>query len=167
MCSGTLKTPSGVFSTSASLSRNRTRAAAAAAAAAASPASPAEPAEPAEPSAVCRVSAQAAGSSASRRVRMPSDAPPCAWIASTPAWKPAAHAWAAAASVRATRLHARRSCGATPPPAGVVKDREIANQAPPPDHQTTEPTSQTVISIGCQSVRQWSSFLSLRTGVRA
>jgi hypothetical protein len=30
-------------------------------------------------------------------------------------------------------------------------DREMANYAPPPDHQTTEPRSQNVILNGCQA----------------
>ena len=33
--------------------------------------------------------------------------------------------------------------------------------------RTIRPQSQKVIFIGCQSVRQWSRFLSLRTDVRA
>ena len=33
----------------------------------------------------------------------------------------------------------------------VVSDREMANKAPPPDHQTTEPRSQNLVLIGCQA----------------
>jgi hypothetical protein len=58
------------------------------------------------------------------------------------------------------------AAAATAAPLGT-QDRETANQAPPPDHQTTEPRSQNVILVGWQSVRPWSSFLSLRTVVRA
>ena len=32
---------------------------------------------------------------------------------------------------------------------GLYSGREIANYAPPPDHQITEPRSQNVILIGC------------------
>jgi hypothetical protein len=51
---------------------------------------------------------------------------------------------------------------------GVIWDREIANKAPPPNHQTTEPRSQKV-EINRMSERETvvSSSLSLRTVVRA
>jgi hypothetical protein len=50
--------------------------------------------------------------------------------------------------------------------------RCLPPRAPPVVHAAhaawcSRQVSQKVISIGCQSVRQWSSFLSLRTGVRA
>jgi hypothetical protein len=48
-----------------------------------------------------------------------------------------------------------------------IVDRETAPVKSALSGPNREPRSQTVVLIGCQSVRLWSSFLGLRTVVRA
>jgi hypothetical protein len=80
----------------------------------------------------------------------------------------------AEASSAAARVSGKTA--ALPPPRAALRHvsegliwfgfGEIANSAPPPDHQTTEPSQK--VKINRMSEREtWLSFLSLRTDVRA